>query len=217
MVQKLSCFCRHLGPGAREDRAAGLTRPNHVFQPWTSPGGSSRAGRHVDHRGRKHARTPAAWCSAPVEEPATGTLRSAAVAGRERPARRARRCALSWPAIRDTSGGRLAGKHVRSRQCARGSPLPGVSLSSAVHTHALCVHRQDRIRRRHRRAGRRRTAAQWPPSTEHTLHTHALRRLIRPRETRIFDTSPSANPLVRALCIRKSARRTSGTSGGGWI
>ncbi len=57
-----------------------------------------------------------------------------------------------------------------------------ICLISAVRTHALCVHTQDRLGERHRRAGRRGTAAHRSRLAAHTLHTHAYAGLIRPRE-----------------------------------
>lgn len=57
-----------------------------------------------------------------------------------------------------------------------------ISLSNAVRTHALWMHRQDRFGGRHRRAGRRGTAAHRPHLVAHTLHRLAYAALIRPRE-----------------------------------
>jgi len=57
-----------------------------------------------------------------------------------------------------------------------------ISLISAVRTHALCVHTQDHLGGRHRRADRRGTAAHRPHLVARTLHTHAYAGLIRPRE-----------------------------------
>jgi hypothetical protein len=55
------------------------------------------------------------------------------------------------------------------------------------------------------------------PDVTYHCHRASARPYQSPRETWIFDTSPSANPLVTALLIRERARRTRGTSGGGWI
>ena len=74
-----------------------------------------------------------------------------------------------------------------------GPPPPEISLISAVHTHALCMHRQKRSGGRRQRAGRRGTAAHRAHLAAHTLHRHAYAGLIRPRE--IHPRNP---PLQRA-------------------
>ena len=102
-----------------------------------------------------------------------------------------------------------------------GRSLVEIPLIRAVRAHAPCTHRRDRLRRRHRRADRHEPAAQRAHLAAHTLHTHAYAGLIRPREkareTRIFGTSSSTNPLVTALCIRKRTLRNRQTGGGGTV
>jgi hypothetical protein len=94
-----------------------------------------------------------------------------------------------------------------------------ISLIRAVRTHALCVHTQDHLGGRHRRAGRRGTAAHRPRLAAHALHTHAYAGLIRPREKapRNSDLRHECQrePAGQGVVIRKKARRTRRTSGGG--
>ncbi len=85
-------------------------------------------------------------------------------------------------------------------------PDPGavtveISLSSAVRTHALCMHTQERLGGRHRRAGRRGTAVHRPRLATHALHTHAYAGLIRPREIH------PRNPHLRRVPKRETAGR----------
>jgi hypothetical protein len=77
-----------------------------------------------------------------------------------------------------------------------------ISLISAVRTHALCVHTQDRLGGRHRRASRRGTAAHLAHLAARTLRTHAYAGLIRPRE------KAPTNPDLR----RHPERETAGHS-----
>jgi hypothetical protein len=96
-----------------------------------------------------------------------------------------------------------------------------ISLIRAVRTHALCMHTQEGL------GGRRPTAIRHEPAAHrlrlaaHTLHRHAYAALSRPREIHPrkanYDATPNAKQLVTALCIRKRARRTRRTSGGGRI
>ncbi len=65
-----------------------------------------------------------------------------------------------------------------------------ISLISAVRTHALCMHTQDRLGGRRRSAGRLETAAHRPYPAAHTLHTHAYAALMRPREIRPRNSHP---------------------------
>jgi len=92
-----------------------------------------------------------------------------------------------------------------SRQHPEDTSLPGpveISLISAVRTHALCVHTQDRLGGRHRRASRRGTAAHLAHLAARTLRTHAYAGLIRPRE------KAPTNPDLR----RHPERETAGHS-----
>jgi hypothetical protein len=88
-----------------------------------------------------------------------------------------------------------------------------ISLIRAVHMHALCTRTQRHLAGPPQLVHRRGTAAHRPHLVARTLHTHAYAGLIRLRETPTFDATPNAKPLVTALCIRKSARRTRRTSG----
>ncbi len=72
--------------------------------------------------------------------------------------------------------------HGSTPRTTSGTTTVEISLISAVRTHALCVHTQDCLGGRHRRAGRRGTAAHRPRLAAHALHTHAYAGLIRPRE-----------------------------------
>ena len=83
-------------------------------------------------------------------------------------------------------------------------------LMRAVHTHALCMHTQDRLGWRHRRAGRRRAPAH---GGAHTLHTHAYAALIRPREKhprnphlrRAAEQETAGHSGAQTHCIRRAA------------
>src|SRR5579875_3918523 len=84
------------------------------------------------------------------------------------------RTARSWGVIHDSL--ELAARPPRRldrRACT------GDSLSRAVHTHALCVHTQERPGGVRRPASHRETAAHRLPVAAHILHTHALRSIDR--------------------------------------
>ena len=95
---------------------------------------------------------------------------------------RPKRCPVMAPAIRDTLRRPAGGNRVRGRQGTGAARWPEDSLSSALHTHALCMRMQRRHGERPPTARQLEPAAHRPHLAAHTLHQHAYAALSRPRE-----------------------------------